>query len=156
MTFAEIVARMLAMFSAEMVATPTITLRAGNELDDYRTPSAFVSAFDAVSDSYLEQFHWGVSHLDAVSWRHYLPYLIEYASRHMQSGSIVVVTLLENLRPPDRVPPRLASLSVEQEAVVVDFLDVLAFSAESAHQELACQVLEEWWAPGAIYREVAK
>jgi hypothetical protein len=31
-------------------------------------------------------------------------------------------------------------------------LDGLAFDEQSAHQDLASQALEEWWAPGAIYR----
>jgi hypothetical protein len=63
-----------------------------------------------------------------------------------------ISTLLNSLRPPDREPPRLASLSPEQMAVVTGVLDLLAFSDESAYRDLACQVLEEWWAPGALYR----
>ena len=59
---------------------------------------------------------------------------------------------LNNLRPPDRTPPRLASLSPEQENVVTAFLDLLAFSESSAHKDFACQILEEWWVPGALYR----
>ena len=61
--------------------------------------------------------------------------------------------LLWSLRPPDRDPPRLGSLSSEQEQVVVAFLDVLAFDDRSAYRDLAMQVLEECWVPGALYRE---
>jgi hypothetical protein len=61
--------------------------------------------------------------------------------------------LLWSLRPPDREPPRLGSLSAEQEAVIVAVLDVLAFDARSLDRELAMQVLEEYWVPGALYRK---
>jgi hypothetical protein len=64
----------------------------------------------------------------------------------------VTDALLWSLRPPDREPPRLGSLSAEQEAVVVAALDVLAFDPRSACQDLAMQVLEEYWVPGAFYR----
>ena len=74
----------------------------------------------------------------------------------MRHSNNVTDALLSSLRPPDREPPRLASLSPEQEVLVTRFLDILAFSEESAHQELACQLLEEWWAPGALYRPAKK
>ena len=59
---------------------------------------------------------------------------------------------LHNLRPPDRDPPRLASLNAEQEAVIAAFLEELAFSADSANNEFAMQVMAEWWIPDALYR----
>jgi hypothetical protein len=65
---------------------------------------------------------------------------------------MVIDAFLSSLRPPDRQPPRLASLSVEQESVVSAFLDIMAFDDVSVHQELARTALEEWWAPGALYR----
>ena len=61
--------------------------------------------------------------------------------------------MLSSLRPPDREPPRLGSISLEQEAVVVEFLDLLAFGERSAYQDFAMQVLEEYWVPNALYRE---
>ena len=36
------------------------------------------------------------------------------------------------------------------------FLGFLAFSESSAHQGFACQVLDEGWIPGALYRERAE
>ena len=45
---------------------------------------------------------------------------------------MVIDGLLASLRPPDREPPRLASLSAGQEAVVVAVLDVLAFAGVAA------------------------
>jgi hypothetical protein len=33
-------------------------------------------------------------------------------------------------------------------------LETLAFSDRSAYQAEACQVLEEWWIPNALYRTV--
>ena len=139
-------------FAAEKAAVPALTLRAGNRIDDYQPPVAFDPAQDAVSDGYLEQYSWGVAHLDPASWRYYLPFLMEYALRHLSSADLIVEALLNSLRPPDRDPPRLASLSPDQEAAVCRLLEVLAFDPDSAHQDLACQVLEEWWVPNALYR----
>ena len=44
-------------------------------------------------------------------------------------------------------------LSAIQEEVIVQFLDILAFDEDSDYQDYAMQVLEEYWIPGAIYRE---
>ena len=61
--------------------------------------------------------------------------------------------LLYSLRPPDRQPPRLATLTPEQEAVIVAFLEALAFSDDTRlYQEDAMQILDEWWLPNARYR----
>lgn len=155
MNHTEIPALARAAFAADLSCTPTITLRGGNAIDEYRQPPAFDATLDAVTDVYLERFMWGVGHLDAQSWRHYLPSLIDHALRHIRQASNVTDALLNSLRPPDREPPRLASLSPEQEALVVRALDALAFSEASAHKELACQALEEWWSPGALYRPAA-
>lgn len=151
-----LVAELFAAFAPEVEATPSVTLRAGNALDDYSQPSPFETAADSISDSYLESYPWGIGYLDAASWRHYLPYLIEYAIRHKDSGDLVVDGLLNSLRPPDREPPRLASLSPQQEALVARFLEALAFGEPSPYSELACQVLEEWWVPNALYRPATK
>jgi hypothetical protein len=143
-------------FAADLARSPTVTLRAGHEVDSYRLPSPYDSAVDGVTDAYLEQYPWGVAHLDAPSWRHYLPSLLDHALRHLEQSSNVTDALLASLRPPDRDPPRLASLSTEQEAAVTRVLEALAFSEGSAHQALACQALEEWWVPGALYRGAAR
>jgi hypothetical protein len=156
MSQSPLVSELFAAFALEAKATPSVTLRAGNALDDYRQPLPFEYAADSISDSYLESYPWGIGYLDAASWRHYLPYLIEYAIRHKDIGNLVVDGLLNSLRPPDREPPRLASLSPNQEALVARFLEVLAFGEPSPHQESACQVLEEWWVPNALYRPATK
>jgi hypothetical protein len=75
-----------------------------------------------------------------------------YAFAHMADPHMAVEGLLHNLRPPERDPPRLGTLSAAQEAVVVAFLEELAFAEDSANQALAMQVLDEWWLPGARYR----
>ena len=132
-----------------------MTLRSGNAVDHYAEPSAHDPAIDRPSDDYLEAYaYWGLPHLDAGSWRHYLPHLIDYALRHIgETRSMVTEGLLGSLRPPDREPPRLASLSAGQEAVVVAVLDVLAFDERSLDRDLALQVLEEYWVPNALYRK---
>lgn len=66
---------------------------------------------------------------------------------------MVIDGLLCSLRPQDRKPSRLGSLTSEQEAVVVEFLDEVAFSDDSVYQDFAMQVLGEYWVPNALYRE---
>lgn len=151
----DLIAKAFEAFSIDVAVTPSITLRGGNALDDYKEPAPFDPLGDEISESYLEEYPWGISYLDAASWRHYLPYLIEYSIKHINhdQGGLVVDSFLNSLRPPDRDPPRLDSLNAEQEGVITAFLDTLAFSEQSAYQERACQVLEEWWVPNALYRE---
>ncbi|WP_201487452.1 DUF6714 family protein [Pseudomonas sp. OF001] len=140
------------VFSDPLGFTPQKTLRAGNALDEYRPEPRFDPVIDSISDEYLEEYHWGISHLDPDSWKYYLPTLIEYSLKNLDEDSLVTNALLNSLRPPDRTPPRLASLSQEQERVIVTFLETLAFNENSAQQDLACQVMEEWWIPNALYR----
>jgi hypothetical protein len=139
-------------FAREAGDIPPMSLRAGNAADNYEIQPPHSRTDDRVSDAYLEQNYWGIAHLDPLSFRHYLPALVEYSLRNIEQGSNVVDTLLFNLRPPDRDPPRLGSLSPAQEAVLVKFLDAMAFSDSSAFKEEASLALEEWWAPGALYR----
>jgi hypothetical protein len=142
-----------AAFASDAAATPRITLRGGEALDRYDEPPPFDPAIDETTDAYLLKYSDGLTFLDAASWRHYLPYLIQYAVHHIGQGNDLCDVLLNNLRPPDREPPRLSSLSPEQEKAVTAFLDFLAFCDSSPHQDFACQVLEEWWVPGALYRK---
>ena len=141
-----------AAFEADVAATPAMSLRAGNALDNGAKSSPNDRQLAAPDDSYLEQYFWGLPHLDAASWRHVLPFLLAYALRHFEHPSNVVDALLNSLRPPDRTPPRLGSLSPEQERIVSQVLDVLCYSPESAYHDLACQTAEEWWEPNATYR----
>jgi hypothetical protein len=150
----DLAARAEAAFGVDAAAVPPMTLRGGNAVDSYAAPPAHDPALDQPSDTYLEAHaFFALPHLDAASWRHYLPRLIGYALGRLDDpGSMVTEALLWSLRPPDREQPRLGSLSAEQEAVVVAMLDVLAFDERSAHRDLAMQVLEEYWVPGALYR----
>ena len=59
--------------------------------------------------------------------------------------------LLQNLRPPDR--DRFSTLDSDQERVIVKLLDLIAVSETSPHAVDAQTALEEWWAPGALYRQ---
>lgn len=143
---------LLDAFSNEMACTPLMSLHSGNAIDNYDAPASFDPQYDHVSDEYLERFHWGISYLDPVSWRHYLPHLFQYAFRRMREDNVVIDALLNSLRPPERSPPRLGSLSPEQESAVRHAIGYLAFAEGSAHAEFACQLLEEWWLPHSIYR----
>ena len=142
-------------FAADLAAAPQLTLRQGDAIDSYHSAPALDHVADSVTDAYLEQYCCGLPHLDPASWRHYLPALAAFAQRHVGTSSNVVGSLISSLRPPDRDPPRLASLAPAQEALVREFLEMLAFSPQSVWQAEACQALEEWWTEDALYRAKA-
>ena len=148
----ELLSRMRSAFAADAEGTPQTTLRSGDSIDSYGAAIPFDSERDAVSHDYLTQYHCGVVYLDASSWRHYLPTLGEFAVRHLDSNSPVIGALIASLRPPDRDPPRLASLDPLQETVVRELLEILACSSASVWQEEARQAMDEWWIDGARYR----
>jgi len=150
MPHTDLIADIFAAFSAEGSAFPPMTLRGGDALDLDQPAPPFDVLVDAISDEYLEAHPWGSGYLDAASWRHYVPFMMEYALRHITEASDVTDALLTSFRPPDRTPPRLGSLTQAQETVVLRFLDVLAYSESSASMDLAAVVLSEWWTPGAI------
>ncbi len=153
-TRSEISCRANEVFHADALTTPQMTLRGGYAADSYDFAPPYDPDLDKLTDTYLEAYtFWGLAYLDPASWRHYLPHLIDYTFRHMDDPKMVVEGLLHNLRPPDREPPRLASLTAEQEAVIVVFLEEVAFSEDSANRDFAMQVLEEWWIPDALYRK---
>ena len=142
-------------FRSDVERTPIISLRGGNAIDRYSAPPPYDSELDALTDDYLAAYtFWGLGYLDAPSWRHYLPHLIAYTFRHIALlNTMAPEGLLYSLRPPDREPPRLATLTPEQEAVIVAFLEELAFSDDTQlYQNDAMQILDEWWLPNARYR----
>ena len=141
MPHTDLIADLFAAFSAEGTAFPPMTLRGGDALDAGKPAPPFDVLVDAISDEYLEAHPWGSGYLDAASWRHYLPFMMEYALRRITESSDVTDALLTSLRPPERQPPRLGSLAKAQETAVLRFLDVM---------DLAALVLSEWWTPGAI------
>lgn len=151
----EIIRRAYAAFHADLASAPPLTLRGGDALDSYDTPPPLDPLLDQPTDAYLAAYaFWGLAHLDPASWRHYLPHLIAYTLRHdPYPESMAPEGLLASLRPPDRDPPRLASLTPAQEAAIVAFLEELAFAqVDGGYQEDALQILEEWWLPNARYR----
>src|SRR5436190_17837070 len=116
-------------------ATHTLlSLRQGDEIDSHDTPTPDVLPVDwsNVSERELEEHHWGFTHLDAESWHFYLPAFLAYSVRHFTRGeSLVIAACLNNLRPPDRVPPRFTKLSDRQRQTVVSVLEFLAFGSKS-------------------------
>ena len=154
MPHTDLIADIFAAFSAEGIVFPPMTLRGGDALDADKPAPPFDVLVDAISDEYLEAHPWGSGWLDAASWRHYLPFMMEYALRHITERSDVTDALLTSFRPPDRNPPRLATLTKPQETAVLRFLDVMAYSEESASMDLAAMVLSEWWTPGAIPKDL--
>jgi hypothetical protein len=153
----ELVSRAWAAFGSDAQDPPPLTLRGGCDLDSYLPPSSFDPDQDEPTDEYLERYaFWGLGYLDAASWRHYLPRLLEYASTHPDDPAMVVEALIGSLCPPDRYPPRLASLGANQEDVVRAFLESLAFGEFGGvlHGD-AEQALDEWWGPGARARPTA-
>ena len=141
-------------FRADAETVPPLTLRGGNSVDSYDEAEPFDPARDEPIDAYIEGFaFWGLGYLDAQSWRHYVPRLISYAFRRPDDPAMAVEALIRSLRPPDRYPPRLGTLTAEQEAVVVAFLETLALGDGTSHlRDDAQQALEEWWLPGARHR----
>jgi len=154
MTRDEIERRAFEAFRADAEAVPPLTLRGGNAVDGYDEAEPFTPACDEPTDAYIEGFaFWGLGYLDARSWRHYLPRLIYYAFRRPDDPAMAVEALIRSLRPPDRYPPRLVTLTAEQEAVVAAFLETLALGDGTGPvREDAQQALEEWWLPGARHR----
>ena len=145
-----LIERVRAAFAGDLAVQPPLSLRGGNDVDSYRLAAAYEVARDEPTDEYLAQHaFWGLAYLDARSWRHYLPHLIGYALRHAEDDPhMVTEALLRSLQPPDRYPPRLATLTPEQETVIREFLELVAFAPEyAAQQEQAQQALEEWWLP---------
>jgi hypothetical protein len=147
-------ARFRDAFAADQAAVAPMTLREGDAIDSYAAPPSRDET-DAVTDDYLEKYCWGLPHLDPDSWRHYLPALADLAQRRLSSNSDAIGAMINSLRPPDREPPRLTSLTPLQEAAVRELLELLAFSPDSAYQAEACQALEEWWIEDALYRAKA-
>ena len=127
MNAADIVRRAFDVFHDDVTAPPPLTLRGANEVDSYRTAMRFDPDVDEPIDSYLEGFaFWGVGYLDARSWRHYLPRLMDYAVRCPTDPAMVAEALVRSLRPPDRYPLRLGALTPDQETVVRSFLEFVA------------------------------
>jgi uncharacterized protein DUF6714 len=157
MNAADVVRRAFDVFHDDVAAPPPLTLRGANEVDSYRTATPFDPAVDEPIDSYVEGFaFWGVGYLDARSWRHYLPRLMDYALRCPTDPAMVTEALVRSLRPPDRYPPRLGALTPEQETVVRSFLEFLALGDAVPHlQAEAQQALEEWWLPNPRCRPSA-
>ena len=152
-----IVSRAFDVFHADVRSPPPLTLRGGSAVDSYDQPTPFDPVQDEPTDAYVEGFaFWGLGYLDARSWRHYLPRLIEYAFTHPDDPAMVSDALLRSLRPPDRYPPRLATLTADQESVVRVFLEQVALRGAIPHlQAEAQQALEEWWLPDARCRPTA-
>jgi len=144
-------------FRNDQAAPPALTLRGANAVDSYDTAEPFEAATDEPTDEYLEGLtFWAMPYLDARSWRHYLPRLIEYALAHPDDPRMVIEATVRSLRPPDRVPARLTTLTADQQEVIVAFLERLALDdREGSTREDARTALEEWWLPGAYLRESA-
>src|SRR6476661_8146570 len=101
MSTASIGTRAFEVFRADATAPPPLTLRGANAVDSYDQPAPFDPSADEPTDAYLE----------ACSWRHYLPRLIDYSLRCPSDPAMVTEALVRSLRPPDRYPPRLGTLS---------------------------------------------
>ena len=124
-----------------------MSLRGGNDVDSYDHPTPFDRDADQPTTEYIERHaFWALPHLDPASWRHYLPRLVEYALEHPDDPRMVVEGLLASLRPPDREPPRLGSVTPDQHAVLMAFLEHLALGEPpSPLAEDAARALDEWW-----------
>lgn len=152
MTSLELIKIVRDAFADDIAVDPAMILRGGDRLDDQRNVTPYDPAIDDPSDTYMESFHWSVAHLDAASWRHYLPQLADYVVRNFDKATLVGEATIFSLCAPDQDPPRLATLTSRQQYAVTKFLEFLAFADGSAYQEGACRATDEWWSPGALYR----
>lgn len=154
----DLVAAALDVFRDDAASVPPLTLRGACDIDSNRDPEPFDGLIDIATDDYIERSAFcGVPHLDARSWRHYLPRLIEYALSHPTDPAMAAEALVRSLRPPDRYPPRLGSLSADQERVVTSVLEHVAVGdVLPGLQEEAQQALEEWWLPNPRCRPTAQ
>ena len=151
----EIVQRAFAVFRDDADAPPPLTLRGGERVDSYDYPEPFDPDLDAPTDEYIERFAYhAMPFLDAHSWRHYLPRLIDHAFRRPDEPTgLVIFSLVYSLRPPDREPPRLATLTPDQESVITAFLEELTRDPAFEHaRDDAAQAIAEWWSPNARLR----
>jgi len=146
------------VFAADRREPPALTLRGASDIDSYDSPAPFDPSLDESTDAYIERFAWSaLPHLDPRSWRHYLPSLISYALRRRDDPAMAAEGLIRSLRPPDRFPPRLRSLTARQESVVREFLEAVALThTDATLQEEAQQALEEWWLPNPRARPTAE
>jgi hypothetical protein len=151
----DLVERARMLFAHELAEPPALTLRGGCAVDSYDEPAPFDPALDEPTDAYLERHaYWAMPYLDARSWRHYLPRLVEYALAHPDDPAMVVEATIRSLRPPDRIPARLSTLDAAQRAVVVALLELIALGrGDGALATDAANALEEWWLPGAHLRK---
>jgi hypothetical protein len=144
-----IVERAFAAFATETAASPPLSLRGGYDIDSYKRAEPFDPTTDRPTAEYIEQHaFWGLGYLDAQSWRHYLPRLIQYSLLNPDDPHMVTETLVRSLRPPDRYPPRLRSVTREQAGLLAVFLEHLTDThpSEDLRKE-ARQALDEWWGP---------
>jgi len=135
-------------------AHTVLSLRQGDEIDSYETPTPddLPADWRDVSERELEEHQWGFTHLDAESWRFYLPAFLAYSVRHFTRGeSLVIMACLNNLRPPDRVPSRFRTVTDSQRQAVISVLEFLAFGCESDFSADASKVLEEYWIEHPLY-----
>lgn len=151
----EIVRRAFEVFREDASLPPPLTLRGGDRVDSYDYPEPFDAELDAPTDEYIERYAFhAMPFLDARSWRHYLPRLIDHVFRRPDEPTgLVAFAVIHSLRPPDREPARLATLVAEQEAVIVAFLEELVRTpVDDEQREDARQALDEWWLPNARLR----
>src|SRR5687768_17553812 len=94
----EIVERAFAVFRADAEVPPPLTLRGGDAADGYDVPEPFDPALDEPTDAYIEMFAYhALPFLDARSWRHYLPRLIDFVLRHPDDERMVAEGLIYSL-----------------------------------------------------------
>ena len=79
-----VVANLREAFTGEL-APPPMSLRAANAIDSGEGLCTFEPIADSPTPAYFEQHFWGIPHLDPVSWRYYLPRLLEYGLESLQA-----------------------------------------------------------------------
>jgi hypothetical protein len=131
---------------------PSLSLRAGDALDDHLEPPGYDPVIDAPSFEYIDSYAAGIAFLDAASWNHYTPrLLVALVERLDDNRSTGLGNFLELLVPPHKNASRTGWMTPDEASVVVDVLDLLAFHPDSAWKEEATKSLEDYWAPRPNY-----
>ena len=90
MSTEEIVSRAFEVFRTDIESPSAAHATRRQRRGQLQPAVPFDPAEDEPTDAYFEGFaFWGLGYLDARSWRHYLPRLLDYAFRHPNDPAMV-------------------------------------------------------------------
>lgn len=107
------------------------------------------SSWDCIPDADIEECAWALCHLDAVSWRYYIPAYMIWSLRHFRvSDSIVSDFTIYTFDPSgdfEHVLARHRLLDEGQSRAVCRFLRYMAANDDFADGQVANAALDGYW-----------